>query len=72
MRIAMERNLSSLSVGQLVTVAARPARGADRRTVQLDQQRRKTARLALAMGVIAFAASMGVMVGELARTGFGG
>jgi hypothetical protein len=72
MRLAMDRNLSSLSLTQVMTVSARPTRGGDRRAIQIEQQRRKTARIALAMGVIAFAASLGVMVGELARTAFGG
>lgn len=72
MRLAMDRNLSSLSLTQVMNVGARPARGGDRRANQVEQQRRKNARIALAMGVIACAASLGVMVGELARTAFGG
>ena len=72
MRLAMDRNASSLSLTQLITVSARPARGGDRRAIQLELQRRKTARIALAMGVMACAASLGVLVGELARHAFGG
>ncbi|WP_304166382.1 hypothetical protein [Phenylobacterium aquaticum] len=73
MRLVMDRNGSiAPSLTQLITVTGRPTGAAGRRAVQLDQQRRKTARIALVMGVVACAASLGVLVGELARGGFGG
>lgn len=72
MRLAMDRNVSGPSLTQLIAAATRPARGVDRRALQLVQQRRKTARIALVMGVMACAASLGVLAGALARHTFGG
>lgn len=72
MRVAMDRNIQSLSLTQLMTVATRRARSSGRRASQIEKKRRKTARIALAMGVMACAASLGVLVGELTRTSLGG
>lgn len=68
MRLAMDRQGSSLSVTQLMFTAPRATRPARK----VDAKRARQARWAVVLGVAACAASLGMLAGQVARLAVGG